>query len=238
MRPRREAKPPRRPRVITWRLVLVSLVVGVVLAVVSVGVGAALAGRPWMPTPRQTSATYFTDEQQIRAESHRALGFSMRNWNVLELGVVRDRQAYMAAFPNVVQEDPRPPHVAAILEAEGGGVLDFRAGWPLLASRGHLHVVVRGVQPGTPPPSASGGPPGLWMFQLFGEDWVVPYLPLWPGLLGNTLFYTLLVLTPIIFWRWQKLRRRTKRGLCVACGYELGEGVDACPECGLARAAP
>ncbi len=36
MRHRREAKTTRRPRVITWRLVIVSLVVGVVLAVGSV----------------------------------------------------------------------------------------------------------------------------------------------------------------------------------------------------------
>ena len=29
-----------------------------------------------------------------------------------------------------------------------------------------------------------------------------------------------------------KRKRRKKRGLCVACGYDL-KGIEKCPECGL-----
>jgi hypothetical protein len=77
---------------------------------------------------------------------------------------------------------------------------------------------------------------GVWERTAFGRDWFIPYLPLWPGLLGNTLFYAVLVLTPLVLLRWRTLRGRARRGLCVGCGYEPGEGVSACPECGLARA--
>jgi predicted amidophosphoribosyltransferase len=48
------------------------------------------------------------------------------------------------------------------------------------------------------------------------------------------MFYTLLVLAPVVLWRWLRLRRRAKRKLCLGCGYELGAGVGVCPECGLA----
>ncbi|MEQ9096519.1 MAG: hypothetical protein RIE32_09675 [Phycisphaerales bacterium] len=77
----------------------------------------------------------------------------------------------------------------------------------------------------------------MWRFSALGRRWIVPLLPIWPGLLGNAIFYALFVLMPVVLWRGPKLRRRARRGLCLACGYELGEGVDACPECGLARAA-
>ena len=78
---------------------------------------------------------------------------------------------------------------------------------------------------------------GNWAVRAFGRDWLIPTLPLWPGLLGNTLFYGVFALTPIALLRWRKLHRRARRGLCLKCGYDPGEGVKACPECGLARGA-
>lgn len=76
---------------------------------------------------------------------------------------------------------------------------------------------------------------GAWRRTVLGRNWLVPYLPLWPGLLGNTLFYAIFALIPLSLLRRRKLRRRARRGLCLACAYELGEGVAACPECGLVR---
>ncbi len=60
--------------------------------------------------------------------------------------------------------------------------------------------------------------------------------PLWPGFALNTLFYSamlwLLIGGPFVLRR--HLRR--KRGLCVACGYDLRHADHAaCPECGAAR---
>ncbi len=66
------------------------------------------------------------------------------------------------------------------------------------------------------------------------DRFALPLLPLWPGFLLNTLFYTLL-----LFGAWRLpgvLRRavRRRRGRCIRCGYDR-DGLDpgtACPECG------
>ena len=66
---------------------------------------------------------------------------------------------------------------------------------------------------------------------------VTPVRPIWLGLLGNTLAYSAGVFTPWLGLRALRIRRRRhrrKHGRCVACGYELGDGVGVCPECGLA----
>lgn len=66
------------------------------------------------------------------------------------------------------------------------------------------------------------------------ETWV-PVLPLWPGLIANSLIYGLawcaLLATPIAFRR--ALRRR--RGQCVKCGYDCSSSGRKCPECGTTR---
>ena len=64
--------------------------------------------------------------------------------------------------------------------------------------------------------------------------WFLPYLPVWPGFAVNTIFYA------AIFWLlfaipgWLRRRRRIKRGLCPACGYDLRASGGNCPECGAA----
>lgn len=59
------------------------------------------------------------------------------------------------------------------------------------------------------------------------------FLPLWPGLLGNTAMYAALIAVPWLLLRRRRLNHRRKRNQCLACGYELGTGVERCPECGL-----
>lgn len=63
----------------------------------------------------------------------------------------------------------------------------------------------------------------------------LPYLPLWPGLILNTLFYA------AIWWGLLALPRlirrvvRTRRGLCPRCAYDMrGLTNTPCPECGHA----
>lgn len=65
------------------------------------------------------------------------------------------------------------------------------------------------------------------------DPWVLPYRPIWSGLLIDTAVFTVLwmlvFLVPIALVR----RRRRRRGACVACGYDLaGTTGDRCPECG------
>ena len=128
------------------------------------------------------------------------------------------------------------------LEATGWPMLTFWSGreslglmeqdWPAITPEGFIRTEVPAprfylgiLMPDQPAPS---------LRTLHGLT-VLPYGPLWPGLVINTLFYAgilwLLIPGPYV------LRRmiRHKRGLCVKCAYDL-RGVDheACPECGEA----
>ncbi len=64
----------------------------------------------------------------------------------------------------------------------------------------------------------------------------LPLLPIWPGFAVNTVFYAAL-LWPLICGPFALRRHlRRKRGLCVACGYDLrGDLTRGCPECGWRR---
>lgn len=51
-------------------------------------------------------------------------------------------------------------------------------------------------------------------------------VPIWWLLIG-------LSLPPLVWlWRYRSRRDRIKRGLCLACGYDLRASTDRCPECG------
>ena len=76
------------------------------------------------------------------------------------------------------------------------------------------------------------------------EHWgprVLPWYPIWIGLLVNTLFYAtivwLLSLGPFAL----RIMIHRKRGFCINCAYDLkGAAHAACPECGatVGKAAP
>ena len=67
---------------------------------------------------------------------------------------------------------------------------------------------------------------------------VLPYAPLWRGLVGNTLFFGVLLMILRTACLGIRRRRRHRRGQCVLCGYDMtGSGEDdACQECGHQRA--
>jgi hypothetical protein len=65
---------------------------------------------------------------------------------------------------------------------------------------------------------------------------VLPYRPIWSGLLGNTAVYGLF--WALIWSAFHEIRGivRTARGRCSKCGYDLrGTTSSGCPECGDGR---
>lgn len=113
--------------------------------------------------------------------------------------------------------------------------LEYRIGWPLRAlvayeafvwTKSGENLVDLGLW-------RSGLPvPRRWRIisnYLIGS---LPILPLWPGFIGNTMFYGLFTWLAMAGFSTTKRRRRVRRGLCIACAYPL-TGGEVCPECGL-----
>ncbi len=229
MRPKGEAKPPRRPRVMTWRLVIVSLVVGVVLAVASVPVAAVIVAHTRSRIRVYDLVERFERDGHMVYVRHYNYTLGLAAWWSSGSEPISDTPVLAAQFnlPGMrrVEHDSRPRDVRTVFDGKFRTAESYRAGFPFHSAK----ALGRASHD-------ENFSAGMWRTTVRGERCSIPYLPHWPGLLGNVLFYTLLVLVPLVLLRWRKLRRRARRGLCVACGYELGEGVGACPECGLARA--
>ncbi len=70
------------------------------------------------------------------------------------------------------------------------------------------------------------------------KNHLLPIDPVWPGFAYNALAFgggawALLAAPSLVGLVFGTKRRRRRRGLCVACGYDM-RGLDACPECGRA----
>lgn len=230
MRTRREPRPARRPRIVTARMVVVAMVGGVVGAVVSVVVCAVVWElRGVRMVEADLLACWHADGHTVLVSRYDYVGVTY--WDVvsapdadeslLRAGMAEPR---MRRVERVVW----PASVRTPLDGEHHGRSSHRYGWPRRAAertdRWDAKAVRRVVR-------------GTRTAHAFGRDWAIPTLPMWPGLLGNTAFFGVMVLASYVLLRWRKLYRRAKRGLCLACAYRLGEGVKACPECGLAKRA-
>ncbi len=117
-------------------------------------------------------------------------------------------------------------------QAWGDRAVDAR-GWPCLSLWGGVRTPFRSGQPDEwvtawahplmpDPPSAP---------RHFASMRWLPMHPIWPGFAINTVFYAailwLLLAAPFALRR----RSRIKRGLCPACGYQVGTSP-VCTECG------
>jgi hypothetical protein len=75
---------------------------------------------------------------------------------------------------------------------------------------------------------------GVWDLTLPGGRFTatLPLIPMWPGFLADSALFALLLASPWIV-RAVIRRRRTARGGCRYCGYDLAGALDRpCPECG------
>ncbi|MGD1916621.1 MAG: hypothetical protein ACFCBV_10610, partial [Phycisphaerales bacterium] len=60
-----------------------------------------------------------------------------------------------------------------------------------------------------------------------------PVSRIWTGLIANAILNAQIPLALHTGLRLIRTRRRRTRNLCIECAYELGDGIDVCPECGL-----
>jgi hypothetical protein len=110
---------------------------------------------------------------------------------------------------------------------------EVASGWPLLSMRScHAVDPVSGAHIYEPPGMAIPLPdhkaPPSWHLARHRE---LPLIPIWPGFIVNSLMYAALAgLTVYVAITLRRYVRR-RRGLCLACGYPLGES-EVCPECG------
>lgn len=140
--------------------------------------------------------------------------------------------------PLFFASDPRGFQSLSTIEFECWGV-PFRSFWCWNASTLYFIDRMAGV-------SKQGGnlrltDAGYAVASLFGTDAgammvrgdPIPFYPLWPGVIGNTLIYTGLCLG--IWTGLPAVRRalRRRRGHCPMCNYNLtGNATGRCPECG------
>ncbi len=80
-------------------------------------------------------------------------------------------------------------------------------------------------------PFSSGGTGGI---VGFGLDHIIPTRIIWRGLVGNTIFYGVIVWCVLALIGWCRRAIRRRRGRCEWCAYSLRglENAERCPECG------
>jgi len=106
-------------------------------------------------------------------------------------------------------------------------------GWPFLTvwgERKHYHLFAGGNAVYIPLRGKLNHP---FSTGIYATDRVVGYLPIWHGIVANTIFYSVLVYS--LFFSILQLRKfkRIRRGHCIKCGYDLRHVEhEVCPECG------
>ncbi len=122
-------------------------------------------------------------------------------------------------------------------------VVQDRSRWPLPALHGELWLLEIDNYPNVGPrwffesrfAIAKVRVFNSWYGSMIKDDRLLAYLPVWPGFVINALFYAaiLWLLTIGPFFALRRLIRH-RRGLCLACGYDLRHAEhEACPECGV-----
>ncbi|MFN7022620.1 MAG: hypothetical protein ACK4WH_15025 [Phycisphaerales bacterium] len=95
------------------------------------------------------------------------------------------------------------------------------------------------LAPGLAGPAVTASPSGgAFELSIAGQQRLLPYTPIWFGIVANAVFYFVAFAGFIAARRCVLVYLRTRRGLCGHCLYDLRatpRGLP-CPECGRARA--
>jgi hypothetical protein len=224
-----------------WRVAAACLLVGLALSIAGVP-AAAFVSQRWGAFSSGSSmigdmhrlpdgGVYFLPEHHAPATSTGGRTSGGGRGVLMRLRAsTRAAPSYAQQFlegPNELEplaEDPRPAFLRPPPPEGYTTVEAVSAGWPWHAAHG-LRYRARGN------PSLDRG---LVALPLGRSGDVLPVLPIWTGLLGNTLLYGGTLLLAWWLLRGRRVARRRARGECLACGYTLDAGMERCPECGVA----
>ena len=227
-RARSEAPCRKPPRLLGWRSLLFALVCGLGLAVLSVIVSAM---GPWTAGVRARPPTpgkqwyWFEPEHTILYTERGALGLSIAGYSMVP--VPSGHEVFFAGSVGSLEHsdiDRRPAWAIAPFGGHNEVVLAVASGWPWHAASGQDRWLQAPGLPGTHMTVAR--------FEIGGEQFRIPLVPSWRGLLANTLFYAPFVLCVLLLLNLHRRARRRRKDRCVACNYDLSGIAGPCPECG------
>ncbi|MEQ9096491.1 MAG: hypothetical protein RIE32_09535 [Phycisphaerales bacterium] len=215
------------------RRVAIALAVGALLAIASVPVG---TGVRLAREARGLSVGAWPLEQ--------GSADAMVYWELDAAGTRHERvfvlghDGEMVIHPSTLDHAQVPKGVHDELRSRYAGYDVFWGGFPFVAAVGWRewpYATGELVPDQSPRPGGPRHGMGLLYAERSNSDlvWAVPVYPVWPGLIGNTLLYAAGVMLLLTLPAWWRRYVRRWEGRCAACGYELGEGVSTCPECGL-----
>lgn len=218
----------RPPRILGWRLVLVGAGVGLLLSAASVVATHAMAAASWPAwVERHVDGGFIKSPDGEIYFLARERGPGVRAWSIHRTGpygVRGSESGYFRFDEQTPTPDDRPRFARPPSEDWPGSHMAVAAGWPRPCA-----VARRRYAPG----------PRVLEVALMGSGGLVekspevfPRVPLWSGLVLNTLFYAALIIVLVVAVRWFRRARRRRRNRCVACGYDVSGNAGPCPECG------
>jgi hypothetical protein len=117
---------------------------------------------------------------------------------------------------------------------------DVVAGWPFAVLIAHAHhgLVSQLYEGSTSDPRTSVYGADVWSTVTGVQAWTPTWRIQWRLALANVLVIAMIACAIWVSWNTpaaMRRARRTRRGACLRCGYDLrGGGLATCPECGAA----
>ncbi|MEE8155998.1 MAG: hypothetical protein V3T53_13680 [Phycisphaerales bacterium] len=137
-------------------------------------------------------------------------------------------QALLRQYPGAA--DPGRPVFGGLIG--GKNILETRAGWPFAALVGwrvnanDLQVMNSGASGVLGALEIPRNSNGALVLRL------LPYSPIWTGLIANTLLYASVIMGLGMLWSRGRTSLRLRRGVCPSCKYPIGVS-EVCTECGV-----
>ncbi len=133
-------------------------------------------------------------------------------------------------------------HATPTMHSNGYGMThtDIAYGWPCLALSNTHDISLLGTRNNRAVEIKYGIDLGPFTPTTPESHRILPYKPIIPGLIINTLFYTLTIFTiPTLIFKTTRYHHRLKKNHCPICNYILNDPHQPrCPECAWQRPIP